>query len=208
MSDQNSDISRRDLLRNIGMSVTLTSAGGGVVTLEAAQHVHKAVSDEKAASPKGPYQPKLFTAQEYKTLQRLADLIIPADEHSKGALEAGGPEFIDFLASTNKDLADIYTGGIAWLDNEMKRRYGAPFLSAKPEEQSAMLDLIAYRKNDSPQLAPGIHFFTWIRSMTVDAFYTSKVGMNDIGFMGNAALSKFSVPEEAIQYALKRSPLG
>ena len=70
-----------------------------------------------------------------------------------------------------------------------------------------MLDLIAYRKNDSPELGPGIHFFNWVRNMTVDAFYTSKVGMDDLGFMGNGAMAEFSVPVEAIEYAVKRSGL-
>jgi gluconate 2-dehydrogenase gamma chain len=71
-----------------------------------------------------------------------------------------------------------------------------------------MLDLIAYRKNDTPELGPGIAFFTWVRNMTVDAFYTSKAGMDDLGYMGNSAMSEFHVPAEAIDYALKRSGLG
>jgi gluconate 2-dehydrogenase gamma chain len=71
-----------------------------------------------------------------------------------------------------------------------------------------MLDLIAFRKNNSEELAPGILFFTWVRNMTVDAFYTSKAGMDDIGYMGNTASSEFHVPAEAIAYAVKRSGLG
>src|SRR6266478_4181182 len=205
MSDQTEDVSRRNILRNIG-ALTLTTFGVNVVSAEAAQHVHNAVSDVKK-SP-GPYKPKCFTADEYKTLQRLADMIIPADEHSAGALAAGSPEFIDFLSSRSHELAEIYTGGFAWLDHEMNRRYSASFTGATPEQQTAMLDLIAYRKNDSPELGPGIRFFGWVRNMTVDAFYTSKVGMDDLGFMGNGAMSEFSVPAAAIEYAVKRSGLG
>lgn len=196
-----SDPSRRDLIR-----ITLTTFGVSVVSAEGAQHVHQAVSSEKKTA-QGAYKPKLFTAAEYKTLQRLADLIIPADERSQGALAAGAPEFIDFLASKSDELAAIYTGGIAWLDNQMKKRYSANFVSAKPEQQTAMLDLIAFQKNESPDLNPGIAFFTWVRNMTVDAFYTSKAGMDDLGYMGNGAMSQFSVPIEAIQYAVKRSGL-
>ena len=201
MSDPIEDVSRRDLLRNIG-AITLTTFGMSVVSAEGAQHVHQAVGDVKKA---GPYKPKLFTAAEYKTLQRLADLIIPADEHSPGALAGGAPEFIDFLCSQSHELAEIYTGGTAWLDHQMNSRYAANFVEAKPEQQTAMLDLIAYRKNESPDLSPGIRFFTWVRNMTVDAFYTSKAGMDDLGFMGNGAVAQFSVPPEAIAYALKRS---
>src|SRR5690242_18000412 len=127
MSEQ-IQVSRRQLLRNLGISVTLATSGGGLVQLEAAQHVHNAVAEEKSAARNQEYTPKLFTAHEFQTLRRLSDLIIPADEHSAGALEAGAAEFIDYLASTSQELAAIYTGGIAWLDHEMQRRYSATFV--------------------------------------------------------------------------------
>jgi gluconate 2-dehydrogenase gamma chain len=205
MSDEMQEVTRRDLLRNIG-AITLTTFGANVVTAEAAQHVHQAVNDVKKAA-QGAYKPACFTPSEYKTLQRLADLIVPADERSQGALAASAPEFIDFLSSNCRDLAEIYTGGLAWLDNQMNKRYSASFTSATPEQQTAMLDLIAWRKNESPELGPGIRFFTWVRNMTVDAFYTSRIGMDDLGYMGNGAMSEFSVPAEAIEYAVKRSGL-
>jgi gluconate 2-dehydrogenase gamma chain len=201
MSEPLQDVSRRDVLR-----ITLTSFGVSVVSAEAAQHVHNAINDTKKAA-QGPYKPSFFKAPEYKTLERLADLIVPADDRSKGALAAGAPEFIDFLCSQSRELAEIYTGGLAWLDHEMMKRYSASFVASTPEQQTAMLDLIAYRKNDSPELGPGIRFFTWVRNMVVDAFYTSKVGMDDLGFMGNGAMSEFSVPVAAIEYAVKRSGL-
>jgi len=205
MSDQNPEVSRRDLIR-IG-AITLTALGAGVVSADGAEHVHHVVTAAKK-STQGPYQPKLLTASEYKTLERLCDLIIPADDHSAGALAGDAPEFIDFLCSQSPELAEIYTGGLAWLDHEMNKRYSSGFLAAKPQEQTAMLDLIAYRKNSTPELAPGIQFFSWVRNMTADAFYTSKAGMDDLGFMGNSAMTHFSVPDEAVQYALKRSPLA
>jgi gluconate 2-dehydrogenase gamma chain len=199
------EISRREVLRNIGLSLTLTTTGVGVLSVQSAQHVHKAVEEEKAAAP---YQLKCFNPREYATLRRLAEIIVPAEEGSGGALEAGAPEFIDLLASGNEELAAIYTGGFAWLDEQMIHRYTATFLDARPEQQAAMLDLMAYRKNESPELGPGIRFFTWARNMTVDAFFTSKIGWEYLGYMGNQAMSQFSVPAEAVEYALKRSPLA
>jgi gluconate 2-dehydrogenase gamma chain len=193
MSDPTGDLSRRDALRQLGIGVTASAS------LEAAQHAHESVAQEKA---KGEYTPKCFTAREYQTLRRLADLIMP------GSLDAGATEFIDYLSSQNKDMADIYTGGIFWLDTEMQRRHGTAFVDAKPADQTALLDLIAYRRNMTPELAPGIHFFAWMRNMVVDAYYTSPVGVKDIGYMGNAVLSEFSVPAEALAYALKRSPFA
>jgi gluconate 2-dehydrogenase subunit 3-like protein len=199
MSDRVQDVSRRDLLR-----ITLTTLGVNVVNAEAAQHVHQAVAEVKKT---GVYKAKFFTEHEYKTLEKLADLIIPADDHSPGALAGGAPEFIDFLCSQCPELAEIYTGGLAWLDHQMKKRDSASFIAAAPERQTAMLDLIAFRKNTSAELAPGIHFFDWVRNMTVDAFYTSKAGMDDLGYMGNSAMSEFHVPADAIEYAVKRSGL-
>jgi gluconate 2-dehydrogenase gamma chain len=190
------EISRRDVLRAIGVTV--------VLPLEAAQHVHQAVAEEKKKT--GPYKPKCFNEREYRTLTKLAGLIIPSDERSKGAVEAGAHEFIDFLASRNEKLAEIFTGGLGWIDHEMQRRYAAGFVEASPEQQTALLDLIAGAKNDKPEIAPGIRFFPWIRNLVLDAFYTTKIGMDDLGYMGNGAMSSFSVPREAIDYALKGSP--
>jgi hypothetical protein len=206
MSDHDSEVSRRELLRAIGASLALGAGGAEMLSAQDAAHVHHAAASEKS---KGEYKPKYFKPHEYATLRRLAELVVPPDEHSKGALEAGAPEFIDLLASSNDELAAIYTGGMAWLDDQMKHRYQEIFTAAKPAEQTAMLDLIAYRKNETahPELGPGIRFFTWVRNMVVDAYYTSKVGMDDLGFQGNGVMASFSVPDEALQYALKRSPV-
>jgi len=199
------EISRRNLLRNLGLSLTLTAAGAGVLDAQGAQHVHTLVDEEKSGAP---YMPKCFNPREYAALRRLAEIIVPAGEGPGGALAAGAPEFIDLLASTNEELAAIYTGGLAWLDDQMLRRYSTNFADAQPGQQTAMFDLIAYRKNDSPELGPGIRFFAWVRNMTVDAFFTSKLGWDYLGYMGNSAMSEFHVPAEAVEYALKRSPLA
>jgi len=200
------DVTRRDLLRAIGSSMVLTAGGAGVLTPALAQHVHQAVSDSKSLSGGADYQPKGLTKHEFESLRKLSDFIVPADEHSKGALEAGAAEYIDFMCSRSPELAQIFTGGLAWLDIDSDRRYADTFVNAKPEQQKALLDVIAFRKNESQQTAPGIYFFAWARNMVVDAYYTSPVGMDDLGFMGNKAISSFSVPQEAVDYALKRSP--
>ena len=188
--------------------MVLTASGVGVLTPALAQHVHREVADAKSLSGGPDYQPQSLTKHEFETLQKLSDIIVPADEHSKGAREAGAAEYIDLMCGRSPELAQIFTGGLAWLDVDMNRRFSAAFLDAKPEQQTALLDIIAYRKNESPETAPGIYFFTWARNMVVDAYYTSPAGIADLGFMGNTVLSGFSVPQEAIEYALKRSPLA
>lgn len=195
-----SEPSRRELLGNIAVAVM-----AGTLPLEAAQHVHRLAAADSVAS--GAYKPKAFTEHEYLTLEKLADWIVPADDHSPGATEAGAPAFIDLLASQNAELAAIYTGGIAWLDRQMERRYGHDFVGSQAGQQSAMLDLIAYRKNETAELAPGIRFFDWARRMVVDAFYTSPMGVKDVGYMGNTAVAKFEVPREVLDYVMKRSPV-
>lgn len=195
-----SEVTRRDLLHKIALSI-----GAGQLSLEAAQHVHGLAAQEKAAQ--GVYKPKGLNAHEYKTLAVLADYIVPAEGGSGSATEAGAPEWIDLMASENPELLAIYTGGIAWLDHAMQLRNAPNFVDAAPAQQTAILDLIAYRKNESPELGPGIKFFEWARKMVVDAYYTSPIGIKDLGYMGNTALAKFEVPQLAIDYALRRSPV-
>src|SRR6266478_1445640 len=132
-------LSRRELLRGLGISAALATSGVGLVTLEAAQHAHNAVAENKRAA-KGEYKPKCFTAHEFQTLRRLSDLVIPADDHSPGALEAGAAEWIDYMASNSPELAQIFTGGFGWLDHHMQQQQAVDFVDAKPDEQNAVLD--------------------------------------------------------------------
>ena len=221
-------IDRRSIIR--GIALALTSIGS--LDLAAAQHVHDANSKEKS---KGPYKVKTFTAAEFKTLQRLAEIIVPKDEVSGSALDAGAPEFIDLLSSQNEKLADIFHGGLAWLDAETRKRYQTIFVDSTPQQQTQLLDVLVeagkteaarkseelvYRKSDiykdfsgytvhrANDLGPGIFFFDWVRKMTVDAFYTSPIGIKDLGFPGNRAYTKYVVPQESLDYALKRSPFA
>jgi gluconate 2-dehydrogenase gamma chain len=221
-------ISRRDALKSITSAATLLGSGG--LTMGAAPQIHHQVEQEKKVA--GFYTPKVFGEHNYGTIKRLAELIIPADEVSGSAVDAGAPEFIDLLASQNESLADIYTGGLAWLDAHARIQRKATFVQLTAQEQIAMLHEIVqateehlkhasssyqnsaypdfrgygvYREGD---LAPGIVFFDWVRKMVVDAFYTSSIGIKDVGFMGNKALSKYNVPDEVIQYALAHSPFA
>jgi hypothetical protein len=194
-------MTRRDIIRNAALA-----AAAGAATAVSGQHIHEAVQEEKAS---GPYKFKVFNEHELATLRRLCELVIPADDKSKGALDGNAPEYIDLLSSNNPELASIFTGGLAWIDNDSRRRFGSSdFVSTPPEKQTALLDLIAYRKNESPELGAGIRFFDLARRMIVDAFYTSAAGIEAVGYMGNKAVSHFEVPPAAIEYALKRSGLG
>ena len=198
--------SRRELLQHIGATLTL-AAGAPMLSAQDVQHVHQAVANDTA---QGPYKPKALNAHEYATLQRLSDLIVPGDERSQGALAAKAADFIDFLCAATDDMKRIYTGGLAWLDDTMQKRYGKDFLNASAVQQAEMLDLIAYREggDKDPSVRPGIQFFSWARNMVVDAYYTSPIGYKELGYMGNSAMTHFTVPQECIDYAVKRSPFA
>jgi gluconate 2-dehydrogenase gamma chain len=188
-----SEIARRDLLSGIA-----ALALAGPIGMAEAQHVHNAVAADTKTSPGGIYKPKALTQHEFDSLRKLAEIIVP------GATKGGCAEFVDILSNQNPEMAAIFTGGLAWLDIAMKGRYHASFLAAKPEEQTAMLDLIAYKKNESPDLAAGIRFFVWARRLAVDAYYTSPAGIKELGYKGNKGMKDFQVPQEAIDYAVKR----
>jgi gluconate 2-dehydrogenase gamma chain len=196
------DTSRRELFRIIGGSLVLTAAGSGVLSPALAQHVHAEIAAVKSLSGGPTYAPKKFTRHNFLTLKKLGDIIVP------GASDAGAPEFIDFLSSHNDELAAIFNGGFGWLDNYMHKTYGADFLSATSAQQTELLDKLAYEKNGTPETAPGVPFWTWTRNMVVDAYYTSPAGVKDLGYMGNSAMRVFSVPQEAVDYAIKRSPFA
>jgi gluconate 2-dehydrogenase gamma chain len=184
------DFSRRDLLTHIGAGIGVAAASESVIS---AQHTNPAAA---------PYAPKGLTAHEFATMENLSEWIVP------GARVAGAARFIDFLCSDSDDMKVIFTGGLAWLDNAMRRRTnGNSFIDASPDQQKSMLDLIAFRENNSPELGPGIHFFNWARRLVVDAYYTSPAGIKEVGYMGNTGMATFSVPQEAIDYAVKRSGL-
>jgi gluconate 2-dehydrogenase gamma chain len=185
-------ISRRDILRTLAIG----AAGGSVLQVipaEAAEYIHQLVRTEKGTAASAKYTPKYFSAQQYATLIFLCDAIIPKDDHSGGAVEGGAPEFIDLLTSENEKFQLRLGGGLFWLDGFTSDRYGKVFLECAPQQQKEVMDLIAYRKNaiKDPTLSQGVAFFALLRNMTCDAFYTSKIGIADLQYIGNTSLREF-----------------
>ena len=185
-------ISRRDILKSLSMTAVAGSVLR-VIPLEAAEYAHRMVRAEKTAADNQQYTPKFFTAHAYKTLQTLCQTIIPPDDEARGAIEAGAPEFIDLITSENKDYQVLLGGGLMWLDNTCIDRYGSVYLDCSEAQQKEILDLIAYRKNfkKDPSLGQGIDFFSFLRKLTADGFFTSEIGINYLGYVGNAYLKDF-----------------
>jgi gluconate 2-dehydrogenase gamma chain len=185
-------ISRRQLLKSLSVAATAGSALR-IIPLEAAEKAHRMPSAERAESPFGSYTPRFFSGRQYKTLRALCQAIIPSDHESGGAIEAGAPEFIDLLTSENKQFQLQLSGGIMWLDATCTSRYERTYLTATPQQQKEILDLIAFRKNadQDPRLGPGIEFFSTLRKFTSDGFFTSEIGMKYLGYIGNTYLEEF-----------------
>src|SRR5437667_9314630 len=184
-------ISRRDVLRTLGMGAMAGSVLR-VIPMQAAEYAHNMVQAEKASAA-GGYTPKFFPPHQYKILQALCETIIPAEDGTGGAIEAGAPEFIDLLTSENPEYQLKLGGGLYWLDAACTDRYGHLFMECTPEQKKEILDLIAYRKNakKDPALSQGVAFFAFLRNLTCDGFYTSKIGIADLQYIGNTALREF-----------------
>ncbi len=195
-SGQGPGTSRRTLLGQIA-AVALA----GQMGVAEAQHVHQETAAATTAAG-GVYKPKALTQHEFDSLRKLAEIIVP------GATKGGCAEFVDILSHQNNEMLAIFSGGIAWMDEAMKKSGEKNFMAAAPEHQTALLDVLAYRKNETPAIAPGIRFFVWARRMAVDAYYTSPVGIKEIGYMGNKGMKEFHVPQEAIEKMLKQSPFS
>jgi hypothetical protein len=183
-------VSRRDVLKSLAMGAAATSVLR-TIPAQAAEYAHRMVAAEKAAAK--VYTPKFFAAHQYKTLQTLCQTIIPADGDSGGAVEAGAPEFIDLLTSENTEYQVALGGGLMWLDSTCSDRYGAVYLDCTPQQQKEILDQIAYRNNAmmDPRLSQGVEFFSFLRNMTADGFFTSEVGIKYLGYIGSAYLKEF-----------------
>jgi gluconate 2-dehydrogenase gamma chain len=188
----NESISRRDILRTLAVGA-VTGSVLQIIPAEAAAYIHQMVRKEKAASPAGNYAPKYFSAPQYATLVALCDLIIPKDEKSGGAVEAGAPEFIDLLTSENPKYQLKLGGGLFWLDGFCTDRFGKVFLDCAPGQKKEVLDRIAFRRNakKDPSLSQGVAFFAFLRNLTCDGYYTSKIGIADLGYIGNTSLREF-----------------
>lgn len=147
----------------------------------------------------GSYEPKHFTAHEWETVRLLVDLILPKDERSGSATDAGVPEFMDFMLGDDPDLETPVRGGLAWLDHECDDRYGKTFVAASESERSAVLDDIAWPQRASPSHAAGVAFFNSFRDLTASGFFSSKLGVQDLRYIGNTFVAEWKgCPPEAL----------
>jgi Gluconate 2-dehydrogenase subunit 3 len=179
----NTGLSRRAALKVLGTVPVVAAMGPATAraeTLGAA--VETAVAQQTA--------PKFFNAHEWRTVNMLVDYIIPRDEKSGSATEAKVPQYMDFLlaerdANVNTQLA--IRGGLAWLDNETRRRFQKTFIAATDAQRRQVLDDIAYPQRAPEGMRYGVTFFNRFRDMTASGFYSSAMGWKDLEYIGNVA---------------------
>ncbi len=147
---------------------------------------------------------KFFDDHEMKTIAVISDIIIPKDDVSGSATDAGVPDFIEFMAKDRPTYQTPLRGGIKWLDLQCMRRYNADFASCSEDQQIEIVDEIAYPEKAKPEMKPGVAFFNTMRDLTACGFFTSKIGLEDIGYMGNRPNQWNGIPQEVLdQYGLK-----
>ncbi len=149
---------------------------------------------------------KFFTPHEMSTLGVLANIIIPADEKSGSATDAKVPDFINFIVNDMPEKQVPMRGGLRWLDLQSNKRYEKPFIDCNSQQQIAIVDDIAYPNKIKPGMEQGVAFFSQMRNLTASGFYTTKMGIEDIGYMGNKPNQWNGVPDEVLkQYNLSYS---
>ena len=147
---------------------------------------------------------KFFTEHELSTITILADIIIPKDDISGSASEAKVPEFIEFIVKDMPDHQLPMRGGLKWLDLQCFTRYGDAFKACTAAQQIEMVTAIAYPKKAKPEMQQGVVFFNRMRNLTASGFYTTQIGIKDIGYVGNAPNKWEGVPKDILrQYDLK-----
>jgi hypothetical protein len=193
-----SEIGRRGLLKMIG---TAPLAAGLSVKAAEAQTAHQhAERESRSAAAKGKaYAPKFFTAHEWPTVRILADLVIPRDERSGSATDALVPEFVDQWMmdplATDREREQRQTamrGGLAWLDLECSGRFaGKVFREASEAERLQVVDDIAWPAKARPEMGPGVAFFTLFRDLVATGFWSSKMGVEDLKYLGNTFVAEW-----------------
>ncbi len=168
-------IERREILRILAMAAGVATFPGFSKWTFACSHIGNPLAQIKPAV----YRPVFFTVPEYALIERLTDLIIPSDD-TPGARDAGVSEFVDLMVSRDTELQRDFRAGLRWLN----MRSHKAFVMLNPDQQTALLESLAYRKNFRAGDEPGQKFFDLVREYTVMGFYTSEIGLKELDFPG------------------------
>jgi gluconate 2-dehydrogenase gamma chain len=190
-------VRRRELLRRAGGAALGAGASLSPAAVAAAhEHLARQASAKGVEPLAGP--PGFFQAHEWSTVRCLCGLVIPADERSLSAVDALVPEFIDYVLrdplsdpDEREKLQTRLRGGLAWLDRECEARFGRRFVECADVQQADVLDAIAWPDRTPAGLAAGAAFFTLFRDLVASGYWTSRMGMEDLGYTGNTYVAEW-----------------
>ena len=208
-------MNRRDSIKALGLTAISTA-----VVLEACKQPETKTADvvapkEEPSSEAGREKWEIerdkrlkaetfFNKHEMATITILADIIIPKDSVSGSASDAKVPEFIEFIVKDIPEHKTPMRGGLKWLDVYSFNKFGKSFIDASSAQQISIIDEIAYPKKAKPEVRAGVTFFNRMRSLTASGFYTTEIGVKDIGYAGNAPNQWTGVPDDVLkQYGME-----
>lgn len=161
------------------------------------------MAEEKAMYDKVMQGEAFLTDHEIQSIKVLQDIIIPKDAISGSASDAKVHEFIAYIVKEKTELQTPLRGGLRWLDMQSLQRFEKPFTEATHEQQMQLVDAIAWPKKAKKEMAQGVAFFSLLRNLVATGFYTSEIGVKDIGYAGNTPNKWNGVPDEVLkQYGL------
>ena len=183
---------------NRRQAITALAAMGAALgispsVLEAAQR-HIATRDPRLAT----FDPRFFNAGELATVTMLCDIIIPKDDRSGSASDAKVPEYMDFLCAEYDSTGDWMRSGLNWLEGHSTGRFGKKFVECTDAQRKEILDAIAFPARARPEHRLGVTFFNRFRDLTAAGFWSSQMGVEDLGYQGNTFVAAWTgCPPEA-----------
>lgn len=189
-----SELTRRELLAGlVAVPAALAIPQDGLE--RAAEHAHAIADAEALAEQQGQpvqaYVPKNFSPDEWRLVRLLVDYVIPRDARSGSATQARVPEFMDFILGEYRSNQQWMREGLGWMNAECRRRFDKGFVSCTDEQRRAVLDAIAYPKKAAPEAKAGVEFFNRFRNLTASGFWTSRMGIADLGYSGNRPVGEW-----------------
>lgn len=206
-------MNRRESLKALGL--TAVSTGLLLEACKPGTDVKEEVVKKEAAAQPGRQdfeiardaalkEAKFFNEHEMTTIAILADIIIPKDGKSGSATDAKVPDFIEFIVKDMPQHQTPMRGGLKWLDIQSNNRFQKPFSGASSAQQLSLIDEIAYPQKAKPNMLQGVAFFNLMRDLTASGFFTSEIGVKDIGYAGNQPNRWEGVPADVLkQYGME-----
>lgn len=145
------------------------------------------------------HEETFFNEHELSTIAVLCDIILPKNTSYGSATDAGVHEFIEFIAKDMTYQQTPLRGGIMWLDNYSNKLYQKEFVACSEKEQLGICDQIAFPGKTAPELSQGEKFFSTMRNLTMTGYFTSKVGIEDLGYKGNTPNVWDGIPEDVLK---------